>query len=260
MLKIVVTGYNSSTFLKKCLDSIKMQKYTDYQCVVINDASTEKEYAICAKEYPFEYIENSENLGPLGSRIVGIDFLKCQDDDIIFLIDGDDWLLHDNVFQFIVDTYNNEDVLLTWGNWFAIDTSGNQRSREKGLDSVFMPRMKYVDDNRKHLLETNTYREAPFSFSHPRTFKYILWRNINPDDFLNKDGNVFRHGTDFAFMYPMIEMCGDRFKIIYERLYAYNLHDNNEMQKSQNDMSQNRQCCRYIIQKKKYKPLIISKP
>ena len=62
---------------------------------------------------PIRNIKNDTNIGPLASRIIGINKLNCSDDDIIFLIDGDDWLIHDNVFQYIVDIYQKEDILLT---------------------------------------------------------------------------------------------------------------------------------------------------
>jgi glycosyltransferase involved in cell wall biosynthesis len=256
MLKVIINGYNSSEFLKKCLQSVKNQTFKNYKCIIVNDASTEEDFEIYAKEYPeFSYIKNDTNLGPLASRVVGINNMNCSDNDIIFLIDGDDWLIHENVFQYIYNIYQKEDILLTWGYWKPIDTSGKQVNRENGLDGVYIPRMKFIDHNRKKLLKTNSYRNVPFSFSHPRTFKYILWENIDQKDFLDKNGNIFRSATDYAFMYPMIEMCNDRFKIIYERLIYYNLHDNNIVQKSKKDEMQNRIWCNEIKNKKKYKPI-----
>lgn len=258
MLKVVVNGYNNSQYLKKCLESINTQKYTNYECVVVNDCSSEHEFELYAKEYTnFLYIKNNENQGPLYSRIIGINKLNCKDDDIIFFIDGDDWLLHENVFQYIVDTYQTNDILLTWGYWKPVDTSGKQHDREIGLDKVYIPRMMYIDKNRDMLLKNNNYRDVPFSFSHPRTFKYILWKNIDQKDFLDKNGNMFRSATDYAFMYPMIEMSNNKFKIIYERLIVYNLHDNNIVKKSKKDELQNRIWCQEIKNKQKYKVLDI---
>ena len=256
MLKVVINGFNSSNFLKKCLESVKKQTFTNYECIIVNDASTEENFEIYAKQYNyFKYIKNNINLGPLASRIIGINKLQCHDEDIIFLIDGDDWLIHENVFQYIINIYKNEIILLTWGNWLPIDTSGKQQNRENNLDSVYLPRMKYIDNNRNILLKNNSYRKVPFSFCNPRTFKYKLWKNINQNDFLDQNGNIFRSATDYAFMYPMIEMCNNRFKIIYDRLVYYNLHDNNIVKKSKKDEMQNRIWCNEIKNKKKYKPI-----
>ena len=44
------------------------------------------------------------------------------------------WLIDNTVFQYIVDIYKKEDVLLTWGNWLPKDTSGNQKKREDLFD------------------------------------------------------------------------------------------------------------------------------
>lgn len=259
MLKVIVNGYNSSNFLRKCLESIKNQTFKNYECIIVNDASTEIEFETYAKEYSeFMYVKNETNLGPLASRVIGINNIRCSDNDIIFLIDGDDWLIHENVFQYIIDVYEKNDVLLTWGYWKPIDTSGKQKNRENTLDEVYIPRMKYIDDNRKAILKKNSYRNVSFSFSHPRTFKYKLWKKIDQNDFLDKHGNMYRSATDYAFMYPMIEMCNDRFKIIYDRLVYYNLHDNNIVQKSKKDHIQNRIWGNEIKNKKKYTPLINS--
>ena len=64
---------------------------------------------------------------------------------------------------------------------------------------------------------------------------------------------MFRSATDYAFMYPMVEMSNNKFKIIYERLIAYNLHDNNIVKKSKVDESQNRIWCQEIKNKQKGK-------
>jgi hypothetical protein len=56
-------------------------------------------------------------------------------------------------------------------------------------------------------------------------------------------------------MYPMLELASNKFKIIYEKLYAYNIHDSNKMEKSSNDLSKNRRLGRYIYVRKNL-PLI----
>ncbi len=261
MLNIVITGYNSVKWLQKCLESVSNQKYKDFSCIVINDASTDLGFEEVALSYcnlhGWRYIKNTKRSGPLFSRIKGIEFLNLDDNDIIFLIDGDDWLLHENVFQYILDIYNVNDIYLTWGYWKPIDTSGRQANRERTLDDVYIPRMKYIDENRDQLFIENSYRGAPFSFAHPRTFKYILWKNIDRSDFFDQNGTMFLSATDYAFMYPMLEMCGDKFKIIYERLIAYNLHDENIVMISKEDRKQNRIWCNEIKRKRKYLPIIL---
>ncbi len=44
MITIVIPNYNGNNYLRKCLDSIYVQKYTDYQIIIIDNASTDGDY------------------------------------------------------------------------------------------------------------------------------------------------------------------------------------------------------------------------
>ena len=56
-----------------------------------------------------------------------------------------------------------------------------------------------------------------------RSFKYKLWKQINLDDLKDAHGNFYEMAWDLAFMFPMLEMSGDRWKYVKEVLYCYNL-------------------------------------
>ena len=42
MVSIIVPVYNTGKVLDKCLKSILAQTYTDWECIVVNDCSTDK--------------------------------------------------------------------------------------------------------------------------------------------------------------------------------------------------------------------------
>ena len=44
-----------------------------------------------------------------------------------------------------------------------------------------------------------------FNFSHLKTFKYVLYKNINIED-LKRNGDFIKSSTDAAIMYPILEM------------------------------------------------------
>lgn len=52
-LSIIVPIYNSSKYLKKCLDSIQNQTFKDFEVLLVNDGSTDDSAKICKK-----YVEN----------------------------------------------------------------------------------------------------------------------------------------------------------------------------------------------------------
>ena len=41
LVSIVVPIYNSASYLPRCLDSILKQTYTNWECILINDGSTD---------------------------------------------------------------------------------------------------------------------------------------------------------------------------------------------------------------------------
>ena len=58
--------------------------------------------------------------------------------------------------------------------------------------------------------------------SHLRTFKYILWRHVKEQDFLNSEGKVYSMAGDLPVMFPMLEMAEERSRFIEEIIHVYN--------------------------------------
>lgn len=93
LFSIIVPVYNSGKYLKKCLDSVLEQTYSDYECILVDDGSTDNSKNIC-EEY---CIENSkfklflkENGGASTARNYGIK--KACGTYLVFL-DSDDFML-----------------------------------------------------------------------------------------------------------------------------------------------------------------------
>ena len=95
---IVVPIYNVEKYLEKCLDSIKNQTYQNFEVIMVNDGSTDNSNKIMKK---FE-LDNrfksyyKENGGLSDARNFGI--IKAKGDYLI-LIDGDDYIEDDLLFQ-----------------------------------------------------------------------------------------------------------------------------------------------------------------
>jgi hypothetical protein len=50
-----------------------------------------------------------------------------------------------------------------------------------------------------------------------------LWRDIEPEDLKDDEGNYWSVAGDLSFMYPMIEMCGEEhYRFMDEINYIYN--------------------------------------
>ena len=119
MLKIIISSYNHSNYLQKCFNSILKQKFRHYDLFIVDDMSSDdsmcviKEY--CNK-YGWKYISNIQSMGALYNRVLAINNSDCKDEDIILIIDGDDWLPNENVFTYINNVYDEDKTtLLTFG-------------------------------------------------------------------------------------------------------------------------------------------------
>lgn len=76
-VSIIIPVYNTSKYIKNCLDSILAQTMSDYEIILIDDNSTDHSYDIMytyAKNNPkiIKLIHNDQNSGPGKSRNIGV--------------------------------------------------------------------------------------------------------------------------------------------------------------------------------------------
>ena len=90
-ISIIVPVYNVEKYLKRCIDSILNQSFTDFELILVDDGSTDNsgeiidEYAI--KDERIKVI-HKENGGLSSARNVGIEYSKGN---YIAFVDSDDW-------------------------------------------------------------------------------------------------------------------------------------------------------------------------
>lgn len=90
-LSIIVPCYNSAPYIEKCLTSIANQTLKDFECIVIDDGSTDKTYKECLKfenDKRFRII-TKKNTGVSDTRNLGI---KLSRGTWIGFVDSDDWI------------------------------------------------------------------------------------------------------------------------------------------------------------------------
>ena len=119
--KIIVPFYNVEKYITKCIKSIKLQNYVKYECYLIDDISSDNSNALAASaidsDRRFKLITNEKKSYALGNIAKTIKEARCSDDDIIILLDGDDWLASTNVLSTLAETYEKEKCLLTYGSY-----------------------------------------------------------------------------------------------------------------------------------------------
>lgn len=205
----IVPFYNCSKWIQKCINSIKRQTYGRFKCFLVDDMSTDNSAQlvkqIISGDDRFKLIENKEKKYALGNIAFVLNNEKLKQEDIVILIDGDDWLSSVGVLDKLNKEYNN-DILMTYGS-YVYSTTG-----QKGVEPSAYP---------KDVIEKNSFRKDAWRASHLRTFRYYLWTKLDQDD-LKENGEYYPMTYDQAIMLPMLEMSAERSLYIPEVLLIYN--------------------------------------
>jgi glycosyltransferase involved in cell wall biosynthesis len=203
---ILTTSYNCEKFVEKSLLSIMGQRFKDFKCYITDDLSTDNTVDVIRNTISgddrFILIENKQKMYQPGNYDQVIRGLDIPDNEICVEIDGDDWLPNSNVLSFINDVYKDENVWMTSGSFKYHDGRPGFANPPKNFTNI---------------------RKQTFTLSHMRTWKSWLWKKIKEEDLKDNDGNYWSVAGDLSFMYPMLEMSGEKhFKYISETLYIYN--------------------------------------
>jgi len=90
-ISIIVPVYNVELYLRRCIDSILAQTFTNFECILINDGSPDNCPAIC-DEYAVKdsriIVIHQKNAGVSAARNAGLDIALGE---WIGFVDSDDW-------------------------------------------------------------------------------------------------------------------------------------------------------------------------
>lgn len=105
MVSIIIPVYNTGSILNKCLKSVLSQTYKDWECIMVDDCSTDKETNAILNDWTkkdrrFRLIANEKNLGIERNRFVG---LSAAQGEYIMFMDHDDWFYDKFSLQYLID-------------------------------------------------------------------------------------------------------------------------------------------------------------
>jgi glycosyltransferase involved in cell wall biosynthesis len=242
-LFIVIPSYNNELWCINNLTSIAEQKYPHWQAYYINDNSTDNTLTLVQRfikknklQNKIKVINNSKRVGALANTYNAIQ--KANPKSVVIMVDGDDRLKDENVFEYVASTYkNNPNVWLTYGNYIAEPTF------RRSVCGLFP----------EEIVKNNNFRNYKYITGHLRTFYAGLFQLIKKQDLLDQNGEFLKSAGDVATMMPMMEMASlGHYRFIPKILYIYNVgnpicdHNNRPVQ---------RDCSLYVRAKKPYAPL-----
>lgn len=112
MVSIIIPIYNVDAYLNSCLESIVKQTYTNWECVLINDGSTDSSGNICnfwAQKDNRIHVIHQKNSGVSIARNNGLQKAKGE---YICFIDSDDWI-DDDYLELMINHSNNCDFVVS---------------------------------------------------------------------------------------------------------------------------------------------------
>lgn len=195
-ISIIVPVYNVEKYLRRCVDSILAQTFTDFELLLIDDGSPDNSGAIC-DEYAAKddriRVFHKENDGVSSARNLGLD--KAQGKYIGF-VDGDD-IVHEHFLTILHERIAGNDVVY--------------------CDSIdFGDRCAFETDNNVG------YEQVDESFIFDSKAYCVVWNklyNRNAIDLFRFDESL-NNGEDTLFSYLVLSGCS-RIGHVKKKLYGY---------------------------------------
>ena len=201
-ISVVVPIYNSEKYIEKCIQSILVQSYDDFELLLINDGSKDGSGLICdnyAKVDTRIRVFHNSNKGVSAARNFGLDVSKGE---WVTFVDSDDWIEVDYLKQLI---QGNEECDLVVSYFYATGWSEWKSDPWKsGL---------YVDEGIKCCFNDNM-RE--FSFMCSKMYKNSILKQYN----VRFDLNI-SYAEDSIFTFNYLQYT-NTIRVQNDALYCYN--------------------------------------
>jgi len=211
---IISVGCNCVRNLPTWYHSIVRQSEKDFLCIAAIDDSKDRSFDVYIKltkgDSRFKIIYNSKkNYGAAKNRYEASKYID-NPEAILMHVDLDDMLNGENAIRRVKEEYDAHKCWMTYGSFKTQD--GKRGTANKEIPGYVWKR--------------NSHRRNKWSTSALRTCKKWLWDRIGQDAFKLPNGKWVKRATDFACMFPMLEMSGrKRVRYIHDIIYIYN-HNN----------------------------------
>ena len=193
-ISIIIPFYNVQEYIGQCIQSVKAQTFTDFECLLINDQSPDNslEEAIKAigDDPRFKIIEHSENKGLGGGRNTGLSHAQGQ--WIAFLDSDDSW--HNNFLETMYAQAISSQAEVVTCRYENVNSKGSV----VGLPNTLLPSGVYTEKNRL----IDFFLTYPTAWN--KLYKREVWENLRfPENCFYEDlpttfQTVF-HATTFCF-------------------------------------------------------------
>ncbi len=204
MVSVIIPIYNGEQYIKKCLDSLQLEKHTALEVIAVNDGSKDRSSALLheyAEKHPNLKVIDKENAGAAQARHDGV---RAASGDYVAFLDVDDYVtpdLYDTLER--AATVADADILV-------FDYIEEYPSRSKPVKNCF-DREQTFPLQGKDALRYLHRRTAIFPFPWNKLYRTSLLHSVQfPEgNFVGEDYNM------------LLQLFGKTDKIFYEAVAGY---------------------------------------
>ena len=208
LITFIVPIYNVERYLKECLDSIQQQTYPYFECIMVNDGSTDSSASI-AEEYLFDNrfrLIHQQNQGLSAARNTGIQHVS-ESSSFVSFVDSDDFI-HPTFLEKLI-IHIEEDVDLIEGSY--------EKFKEGDKPQFYLqPTNKIEIISKKEIISKTTSAELRVS-----AFPRLIRKSILSDQF-------FPIGWTFEDLavFPELVLFSRKWIKTQDIIYAYRIREN----------------------------------
>ena len=228
----IISSYNNENNIYNNLLSIIYQNNKNWNIIYTNDCSEDKTDELFQKITKYynilgkvKYINNSVNKKQSYCKYKSYKY--CKDDEIIIILDGDDWLCRNDVLSLLTKSYLQEGCLALY--------TGYKIYSDNKIDKIVCG-SEYPEEVKRN----GDYRKyGSWKFTHIKTGYSNLFKNI-PINYLKYNDKWLDRCTDLAEYYSVCEMAKEKVFHLNEVCCVYNKNNSLLYQNSYyNDQSTN---------------------
>ena len=174
-LSVIIPVYNAEKYLEKCVDSVLMQSYNNFEVILINDGSTDSSGVICdsyALNDSRVKVFHQSNKGVSAARNLGIHKSKGE---WLYFMDSDD-TINENLFAILEKNDAYIDVIQFGFNRISLD--------EKTLS--FFPKSNKIYNSADDYIKDVSYKT------------FTLWVHFFRSSIIEKYNIRFTEGQKYA--------------------------------------------------------------
>lgn len=212
-VSIIIPVYRVENKIRRCLDSILEQTFTDFECILVDDGSPDQSGIICdeytGKDKRFKVI-HQQNAGVSVARNTG---LAAAQGEYITFVDSDDYVLADFLEKLYMEIEEHR-ADISFCNYYSVSADGGFTEQKHGYSRGYILERNGIQDELLEHIRCNDNTTGYFS----------LWNKMFSKQLIT-DNNILldskmSFGEDMMFVLKSFEHC-NRIVFVEKCLYCY---------------------------------------